>query len=763
MSRFRLRSHQCLVAGSSGSSAMQASTPAKGAMPTPQCAGRCVAGDEPACWNEYQISHARIAADAATPAQPRGPMRARVFVAGATAIGSLMRGQHDIDRAGSIQAARCDTLELMLRSRINRLATLAIVLAGIALPAGAQSLPDVQPFVFGPFERVIRDLSLPSGVAIAADGSIFIVDAGDHAVHAYTRDGALVRTFGGLGDGPGQLHSPAAIAIGEDGLLYVTDSGNDRVQVFTGAGKLVRGWGSRGAGHGDFCNPQGIAAFGGRVHVADTGNQRVQVFRNDGTFVLAIGEAAAEPDVFAATVDRDGRFRRPVDVAVDDAGRICVVDIDANRVQIFDSNGALIRGFGDYGPFAGLLNEPQGVACYAGQILIADTSNHRVQFFDGKGEMKKQWGVHDPVSHEGNGRIHYPHDLTIAPDGSVAVLCEPHEHRVQIFRGWKPGQPQEPRQSNLSGEQTHFGNRLSIDGRLMLVPEPEHQYIYVLDMQKEVPTMLSQSGTRGMKFGQFIRPTGLLVSERDKTVIVADPSLGRLQTFSLAFKPDAPLNFDPYFARFVQSIDCSHPRFAQPDEGMRWPLRPETMKRDAQGNLHVLDQRNAMVIVFDPQMRFVRAYGGCGSGPGQLRQPTDLAFSPDGSVVYIVDAGNFRVQAFDSMGKVVLSMGSHGDGDGQFRLPFGIVVDSTGAVFVSDALSDRIQKFDAAGALVAKWGGRGLKHGEFWRPQGMAIDQRQRLIVIDHGNHRGQMFSLTGDWLGTFGSGRAVLKSQLPD
>ncbi|HVP73725.1 MAG TPA: NHL repeat-containing protein [Phycisphaerales bacterium] len=651
----------------------------------------------------------------------------------------------------------------MLRSCIDRLAMLAIVMAGIVPPAAAQSQPDVQPFAFGAFEGVIRDLSLPSGAAIAADGSIFVVDAGDHSVHAFTRDGATIRTFGTLGEGEGQLHSPAAIAMGDDGLLYVADSCNDRLQVFTGAGKLVRGWGGRGAAHGEFCNPQGIAAFGDRIYVADTGNQRVQVFRNDGTFLLAIGEAPAALTMPGATVDRDGRFRRPVDVAVDDAGRICVVDIDANRVQIFDSSGGLVRGFGDYGPFAGLLNEPQGIACYAGQILIADTSNHRVQFFDDKGEMKKQWGIHDPVSHEGNGRIHYPHDVTIARDGSLAVLCEPLEHRVQIFRGWKPGEAQEPRQANLAGDQTHFGSRLSIDGRLMLIPEPEHQYIYVLDLQKEVPTMISQSGTRGTKFGQFIRPTGLLVNEREKTVIVADPSLARIQTFSLAFKPEAPLNFDPYFSRFVRSIDCSHPRFAKPAEGMRWPLRPETVKRDGQGNLHVLDQRNAMVVVFDQQMRFLRGYGGFGSGPGQLRQPTDLAFSPDGLIAYVADAGNFRVLAFDSRGDVVRTIGSYGNGDGQFRLPFGLAVDSTGAVFVSDALGDCIQKFDAAGAFMAKWGSRGLEYGKFWRPQGMAIDQRQRLIVIDHGNHRAQMFSLAGEWLGTFGAGRAVLKSQLPE
>jgi DNA-binding beta-propeller fold protein YncE len=275
--------------------------------------------------------------------------------------------------------------------------------------------------------------------------------------------------------------------------------------------------------------------------------------------------------------------------------------------------------------------------------------------------------------------------------------------------------------------------------------------------------MISQSGTRGTKFGQFIRPTGLLVSERDRTVIVTDPSLARLQTFSLAFKPDAPLNMDPYFARFVRSIDCTHPRFAKPADNMLWPLRPETLRRDAQGNIHVLDQRNAMVLVFDAQMRFVRSYGGFGSEPGQLRHPTDLAFSPDGLTAYVVDAGNCRVQAFDSQGRPVHSFGSMGDGDGEFRQPFGIAVDASGAVFVSDALGDSLQKFDAAGAFVKKWGRRGLNHGEFWRPMGMAIDSRQRLIVVDHGNHRAQMFSLDGEWLGMFGAGAATLKSQLQD
>ncbi len=633
-------------------------------------------------------------------------------------------------------------------TRIAMCALMRVVLVLAAAPAFAQSPSDVRPFRFGPFETALVGLGLPSAAGVSDDGSIFIADAGLHQVLVYSRSGDRLRAFGVLGDGAGQLHAPMSIAVGSDGLVYVADTGNDRVQVFTAAGNVVRTWGKRGRGEGEFCSPQGIAAQGDRIVVADTGNQRVQVFGIDGQFVMSL------------TGDGAQMLKRPVAVAVDETGRIFTVDADKDAVFVFDSTGQFVRAFGDYGPFAGLLNDAQGIACYGSQVLLADTSNHRVQFFDAQGDMKKQWGIHDPASHEGNGRIHYPHDVTIAPDGSFAVLCEPLEHRCQIFRGVQPGDPEEPRQANAISEQTHFGQRLAIDGRLLLIPEPEHHFIYVLDLMNEAPIMINQSGQRGTKFGQFIRPEGIVVDEKSRTTMIADPSLNRVQTFSLAFKPEETLKYDPFFARFVRSVDFTHPKFAKPVPRMLWPLSPEAIRRDAQGNLHVLDTRNAMVIVFDVGMNFVRAYGEYGSGPGQLKQPTDVAFGPDGATAYVVDAGNCRVQAFDMSGKPTLTFGSFGEGDGQFRSPFGIAVDRTGAVFISDAQADRVQKFDATGLFLKQWGKRGLNHGEFWRPLGMAIDGRDRLFVIDHGNHRAQLFTLDGEWLGTFGAGRSTMKSQ---
>lgn len=650
---------------------------------------------------------------------------------------------------------RNPTPDIMRCTQFLRWVMLSVALAITAANAVARQQPpsDVRPFRFGPFETSLTGLGLPSGAAIGEDGSIFIVDAGTHQVLVYSRSGDRLRAFGTLGSAPGQLHSPTSIASGTDGLLYVADTGNDRVQVFTAAGNLVRAWGKRGQGDGEFCSPLGIAAKGDRIVVADTGNQRLQEFGVDGRFVRSL----------SGSTDGSKTLKRPVAVAIDHADRIFAVDADQDSVFVFDSGGAFIRAFGDYGPFAGLLNDAQGITCFGGQVLLADTSNHRVQFFTETGEMKKQWGIHDPISHEGNGRIHYPHDVAIAPDGSFAVICEPREHRCQVFRGLQQGDPDEPRQANSIADQTHFGQRLAIDGRLLLIPEPEHHFIYVLDLMREGPVMINQSGQRGTKFGMFIRPTGIIVDEKTRTTMVADPSLARVQTFSLDFKPDETLKYDPYFARFVRSVDFTHPRFAKPAPDMHWPLLPEAIRRDAQGNLHVLDMRNAMIIVFDSEMNFVRAYGGYGSDAGELLQPTDFAFSPDGQTVYVADAGNLCVQAYDMQGRPTIRFGTAGDGDGQFRSPFGIAVDKTGAVFVSDALADRVQKFDADGAFVKAWGKRGLEHGEFWRPLGMGIDGRDRLFVVDHGNHRAQMFTLDGDWLGTFGAGKSTMKSQLAE
>ena len=62
------------------------------------------------------------------------------------------------------------------------------------------------------------------------------------------------------------------------------------------------------------------------------------------------------------------------------------------------------------------------------QIWVADACNHRIQVFDTEGNLVRLWGSQGKAQ----GRLYYPYDLALVPDGTVYV-CEFGNHRVQKF------------------------------------------------------------------------------------------------------------------------------------------------------------------------------------------------------------------------------------------------------------------------------------------------------------------------------------------
>jgi hypothetical protein len=63
-----------------------------------------------------------------------------------------------------------------------------------------------------------------TGVAVDADGRIFVADAGDHAVRIYDQDGTFVRGFGRPGQGPGEFTMPSGLFVRHD-TVHVADRG----------------------------------------------------------------------------------------------------------------------------------------------------------------------------------------------------------------------------------------------------------------------------------------------------------------------------------------------------------------------------------------------------------------------------------------------------------------------------------------------------------------------------------------------------------
>jgi 6-bladed beta-propeller/NHL repeat len=132
-------------------------------------------------------------------------------------------------------------------------------------------------FLAGVYLKTISGpLGVPYGVDVDRFGNAWIALQSTHKVAQVTPEGALLRTFGTYGTGPGQFQHPSDIAIAESGNILVTDDLNNRVQVFKSDGSFLRQFGSVGGGSGQFNQPRGIdVGPGNSAVIADSGNKRV--------------------------------------------------------------------------------------------------------------------------------------------------------------------------------------------------------------------------------------------------------------------------------------------------------------------------------------------------------------------------------------------------------------------------------------------------------------------------------------------------------
>ena len=134
---------------------------------------------------------------------------------------------------------------------------------------------------------------------------------------------------------------------------------------------------------------------------------------------------------------------------------------------------------------------------------------------------------------------------------------------------------------------------------------------------------------------------------------------------------------------------------------------------DKDDNIWVVDKGSDMIIKFDPQGRVQMVFGRkkeasdegaeawkhpnppLPATPGQFRQPTDVAWDPQGDLFISDGYINSRVAKYDKNGRWVKSVGEPGKGPAQFNTPHSIAADAKGNVYVADRGNRRIQVLDS--------------------------------------------------------------------
>lgn len=591
----------------------------------------------------------------------------------------------------------------------------------------------------GAYHATISGLLDPSAVAIDDKGRIYVAESGRHRVSVFDKKGKPVLTIGKKGSGNGELYCPAGVAIAPHGEVYVSDNGNHRIVMFSPLGQFLLSRGGHGTGMGQFIRPMGLAVSEEFIYLADAGNDCVK-------FLSRMGPSLPDRCEFGSS---PGQFHRPAGVALDKNGNVYVLDRDNNRVQLFDAALGTPRPWGEWGPFPGMLASPSGVCIHRDRIYLADTANHRIQVMDLRGRALYQWGVHAFMPREGNGKLHFPNAIAVAPDGTFAVVCEGFENRCQIFGLMPPGEspPTSPFVQNDPSGQSHFGPSAGLSGNLVALTEEEIDQVSIHNLLDGAAVRISMVGQHGVRPGQFIRPSGLDLDVKSSTLVVGDAGNRRLHIFSLKQDPPGELRFIPQMAQLTRTIDFAALRRTAQELHDRPVIEPTVVRRDQAGRLFVLDAIQGVVVVLDKDFKVSRVWPSRYATTPRWIRPTDMALAPTGSTVYICDAGRGTVHSYAPRGKPRREWNT-----ADLSSPGGVAVKSDGTLFVSDEFSGRIFKFDANGALLKSWGAEGLGAGQLYRPRGLMLTDAGHLLVVDYGNHRCQLFTDDGKFLNMFGA-----------
>ncbi len=246
-------------------------------------------------------------------------------------------------------------------------------------------------------------LSDPRGVAVDANGNVYIADTYHNEVKKLTPGGTLSIIAGNGNSGPptagpatsSDLNNPAGVAVDANGNVYIADSWNNEVEKVTPGGTLsiIAGTGASGpptagpATSSDLNDPLGLASdANGNVYIADSLSDDVVKVTSGGTLSIIAGTGSSGPPTAGQATSSD--LDTPFDVGVDANGNVYIADTHNNELERVTPGGTLsiITGTGtgaapSYGAAAttSAVDGPGGVAVdTSGVLYIADSDNNTI-------------------------------------------------------------------------------------------------------------------------------------------------------------------------------------------------------------------------------------------------------------------------------------------------------------------------------------------------------------------------------------------------
>jgi len=254
----------------------------------------------------------------------------------------------------------------------------------------------VAPHLSGVARVVASGLTTPRGVAVAADGAIYVSENEAQRVTIYAPDGA---SRGLLNGGEQPLLEPTDLAASAD-RIFVLDAGARRVRAFTLDGAPVPF--AEGL-DGDFTDrSRGLGSgLDGDMLIANTPNNRIVLLDRAGALT---GQVVVWP----------GEDAQPVDVAVGQDGRLFVADGQGHRLIRYSPSGQMERAW----PLAvaNTVDSPHLAVDARGMLYVTEPESGRILLHDPQGELVGAWDLTALL-----GRQVRPVGIAVGADGVIWV------------------------------------------------------------------------------------------------------------------------------------------------------------------------------------------------------------------------------------------------------------------------------------------------------------------------------------------------------
>ena len=622
---------------------------------------------------------------------------------------------------------------------------------------------------------VEADLDIPSGVAVDAQGNLYIADTQNDVVREVNALTGVITTVAGIagdngdsGDGgpatAAMVGDPEDVAVDAQGNLFIADNGNyviREVNLSTGTITTVAGVADNPRSSGDggpataaaIGTPNGIAVDGkGDLFIADDVHgvvREVNLTTGKIRTVAGNGTQGSSGDNGKAT---SAELDAPVAVAVDGQGHLFIVDSQKNDVREVNlSTGTITTVAGT----SANLNEPDGVAVDGqGNLYIADTADAEIRIVNlATGVINTYAGTFQHAGASGdNGpataaTLTDPKGLAVDSAGDLFIADSFNEliRRVTPVASISNVQPsggtvQGGGATKITWSSTGFSGGvdilLSTDGgntfgTTIVSNEPNFGvYAWSVPADLSTTTAVIKVEAHGSTSVSATSSSAFTVTPATTPIISTVAGTGAFGSTG---------NGGPAISALFET--------------------PFAVAVDSQGNLFIADENNSVIREVNAVTGIITIVAGNGTigstgdgGPAtgdELSNPGSVALDASGNL-FIADSSNNRIREVNLASGVITTVaggGTAGLGDSgqataaKLTFPSGVAVDNKGDLFIADLGNNRIREVNLSTGVITTVAGNGTQgfsgdtglatSAELNSPNGVAVDTQGDLFIVD--------------------------------